>query len=600
MKKLFSLLLALAMIFGVMVALASCGGSNNNPPEENPGENGYAWTKEDNKKLNMRLSLHEQGFTNLSKRYITGEYTGSQTSSVDTMVAERNQAALDETMLGIDYLYWEGTDAAWGNTNTHIIKDKNAFDETTPDIYITAVYDCIWATFSDGLANLVSATRDNGNNYFSFLKEGYDASVDDLGYNYDIMRSFSPVPDKAMFMLSSDYTIDTFRAIHVMPVSITLLESLDAKEAAGTYSALAGIDKDGDGTFEMSEFAEFVMDGRWTWDVLAAFCQAVYEPNPNDTVTGESFGANKFGFYMDVWGGSSARSIPMGSPFQHFTKTVDANGVPTYTQKDSTEFMTLANALTALWKVDGAARVQNNVSTDHDNAIGVKPYTTLDTSIWSSLADAAIMEKFGRNEVLFMNNGVVGAIEFSFLQNMKGGFGIVPMPVITATPGNPQYTTAIGNAARCAAINASTDDFMEATAYLDYQSTNSGDILRAYFRSQAYDATNGEQYNLDMLEYIRTIFVDQEAHIMDIYCQRYLYADNATNFPQSEKDKYFTGSAEQYDFSTKGSYAGIVDAFLKEDPAAALAESYDQEYMNTINVMYKVIVDKFLSVADKL
>ncbi len=596
MKKLFSLLLALAMIFGVMVALASC---NKKPTPTPPGPSGggdYAWSAADNKELNMRLSLHEQGFTNLSKRYITGQDTGGQSATVDTLVRERNQAAQDETMLKVNYLYWEGKEASWGDTDDHIIKDKNAFDETTPDIYITAVYDCIWATFSDGLANLVSTKRDNGNNYFSFLKEGYDSSKDDLGYNYDIMRSFSPVPDQVMFMLSSDYTIDTFRAIHAMPVSITVLEGIAADVAVGKYSALEGIDKNGDGTFAMSEFAQFVMDGNWTWDVLAAFCQAVYEPG---TDVGETFGAKKFGFYMDVWGGSSARSIPMGSPFQHYTKT-EVDGVPTYTQNGNTEFMTLANALTNLWRVDGAARVHNGNTADsaYDGALSVKGYTTLDTNIWSSLADAAIMEKFGKNEILFMNNGVIGSIEFAFLQNMKGGFGIVPMPVITATPGNPQYTTAIGNAARCAAINASTDDFMEATAYLDYQSTNSGDILRAYFRSQAYDSTNGEDYNVEMLEYIRSIFVDQSAQILDIYCQQYLSTANATNFPQSEKDKYFTGSAEQYDFSNNGTYAGIVEAFKKEDPATFMAEHYNEEYMNTINVMYKVIVDKFLAVAE--
>ncbi len=617
MKKLLALLLSLVMVFGVMVSLASC---KDEPPKVDiigPGETDgdddtkdYAWTAADNKEINMRLSLYQISFTNLAKRYITGE-DETATAKVDEMIATRNENAQSTTMVKPNYMYWEPSESDWGHTDDKILEDVSTFDETKPDVYVTAFYDCIWATFSDGLANVARKTRTtddfSDDNYFTFLESDYNAEEDDLGYNYQLMRSLAVIPDKAMFMVASDYTIDVFRAVCAMPVSITLLEGISAQSAVSKQANLADINTDGDDKFSIEELVNFVRAGKWTWDVMASLCSVVYEAGSEDTA--ESFGASKFGFYMDIWGGSSANAIGFSTPFAHFTKTVDSNGVPTYTQIDDTaNFDKLSAALENLWTVQGAARVTNgddaSGAASYGGALGVADWTELPRDVWTSLADAAICEKFGRNEVLFMNITMIGCIEYDWLQDMDGFFGVVPLPLVEAGDENTDYVSSLGSGARVVAINVKTDDFGPVTAFLDYQSTHSSDILKAYFRSQQYEATNGEPYNVYMLQYLRDILVDQEAHALFIYTKRYLESGNDTNFTEEEKNEYFYGgdnsgrTAADYDFSKTGSYAGILDAFKYSDTTTEeMPKYFNQQYINTINVMYKVVVDKYCEVA---
>ena len=582
MKKLLALLLALAMMIGVVAVLASCGEEPPAPPAPGPEEQekDYSGVTENN--LIIKLNLVDGMFTNMLKRYMSGE-DDRFAANVDDMIAARNTAAIEATGITpfYDYIAADDPTAGWGANEKVILADMLAFEaDVTPDVYVTAAYDSIGAAINGGMANLLSTSRDNGLNYFSFVEEGYNAAEDDKGYNYDLMRSFSPVPDKAMFMLASDYTIDVFRGLHIIPVSITLLEGMDVSRATGDFN-VPNFDYNENGTFEIDELLDFVWEGKWTYDVMATLCAAIYVPA--EGASGESFGDSIFGFYFDRSGGSSGNAITYATPFDHWSKTYDDNGVPTYTQYDNTAFQPMAAAWKNLMETTGAMRLTNG---------DVTAYTTLKT------AAEAIGEKFGRNEVLFSENVLVGYIESSYYQEMEGSFGLVPQPLIVAGDSNTKYTTALGNAARVLSIGVRTDDFAAATAFVDYQSTHSSDIMKQYYRSQQYEATNGEDYNVRMLTYLRTIMVSQEAQFMNLYTWRMgltdeiLVADDEAAGRTAPEGGYL-------DFKAGTMVTNITQTWREYDDAVTgLGVKYTEKFMNTMTACYRYVVEKFVAMAE--
>jgi hypothetical protein len=85
-----------------------------------------------------------------------------------------------------------------------------------------------------------------------------------------------------------------------------------------------------------------------------------------------------------------------------------------------------------------------------------------------------------------------------------GGFGVVCVPLYTDAEGE-RYLTQIHNVGRPGAIGANTLKFAECTAFLNYQSTHSTDILNEYYDYKLqYDVVDGTQTGtVDMLKYIR-------------------------------------------------------------------------------------------------
>ena len=119
--------------------------------------------------------------------------------------------------------------------------------------------------------------------------------------------------------------------------------------------------------------------------------------------------------------------------------------------------------------------------------------------------------------MLFGGIIAVGSLEEQVYQGMSDnsdGFGIVPVPVYRA---GDEYLTLVHNIARIVAISASTTEFEQCTAFLDYQSTNSQQILDAYYKQELVARVStglaGNQ-NKKMLTYIRN-------HVRDCFDKTY-------------------------------------------------------------------------------
>ena len=88
------------------------------------------------------------------------------------------------------------------------------------------------------------------------------------------------------------------------------------------------------------------------------------------------------------------------------------------------------------------------------------------------------------------------------------GFGILPIPLYRSTDayGNPEeYKTVIHNVAKAVAIAKATKNFTQCTAYLDYLSRMSQDIVEEYYESKIVCSCEGMagEFNVQMLNYIR-------------------------------------------------------------------------------------------------
>lgn len=123
----------------------------------------------------------------------------------------------------------------------------------------------------------------------------------------------------------------------------------------------------------------------------------------------------------------------------------------------------------------------------------------------------AIRNRFAEGAVLFGDIMMVGALEFSEYQDMgENAFGVVPVPIYRENnfdkDGNQidRYLTQIHNVGRPGAIAKNTTKFVECTAFLNYQSTNSTEILNNYYTyNLCYGAAGGAAGTVEMLEYLR-------------------------------------------------------------------------------------------------
>ena len=157
--------------------------------------------------------------------------------------------------------------------------------------------------------------------------------------------------------------------------------------------------------------------------------------------------------------------------------------------------------------------------------------------------------------MLFGGIVTLGSLEYEAYQNMKtptrGGFGVVPVPVYEQ---GDKYLTAIHATAKGGAIRYNTEKFVQCSAFLHYQSSNSKEIVDDYYEyTLVHGAAGGPicvEGNIEMLQYIRQnvrtsfdkLFEDAigfmyESVIEDSAKNRFhtLLADNGYQYDVSDK-----------------------------------------------------------------
>ena len=526
--KLFSLIIAMITVIAI---LASCGGGGdtgnnggnnggNTGDNGNPGDNGdkpgntgsMDWASTE---LTMQLNMNDSGkeLSSGAKLYYTGtDYSGSQ--DVGNAVRARNSAAESAAKVTMRYTYVgeNNNGYGWGGSIASIQDEVSLGGSTAPDMYVNFVYDMTCASIRNCFANVLdtdSAVYENGN-YFRFLDADYDPTSDDYfdaeageGYFYQYMESLSLTPDTRIYCVASNYTLDLVRAFYVMPVNVTLMNGITDKGAP------AG-DPNNDG-HDIQDFYAFVQreDNPWNYSALAAYAN-YYVGSGNPLNPNADIGDNVIGLAIGKGSGLTPSGILYTTDISLFNYNT-AEGKYEYPSTPGK----LGDLTSALYTL-----ISNNRS-----SIAVVTTASLDKTSYAGLSELnAIRQKFAENGVLFGGVICVGALEDAVYQGMRtgDGFGVVPVPVYTA---GEQYLTSVHNIARIAAISRASDAKSQCTAFLDYQSRNSAEILEDYYDGVLTAATGGVagDANAKMLTYIRnhvrTCFDKTFEDVIANYCQ---------------------------------------------------------------------------------
>ena len=536
-KKLICLFLALVMTFACVAILGSCG--DDTPDEcDHYDENNDGKCDACNATLNETCTNHvdsdDDGYCDVCNfdmtgggeqynfpwdkqtlifqfsendnnkelssgchRYLAGDDDINYTKAIDTSIDQRNTRAKIATKIDVTYLYWDNT-GTYGfgkciDQIEQIVNSKTA--KNAPDVYVNFVYDIVGSAVKGYFANLKGTSRGTGKlaglNYFEFNDTDYDESVDNRGYMDEWMNSVTLSQHK-MYVLASDYFTDMIRAFFIIPVGIDLLED---------YGMDITGDLDGDGEFTIDDFYAQVWKGEWTYDLLMDYSKAVWMDDGVGSTDKCWIGDKQVGFGL-CSGGLAASGILYTTNVVVIEKEWDSdkNDWKYYYPDDNVALGEFNNAVRELISATGVAYVRS----------GEKGY---DISEWGGSGAAAhiaaIRTRFSTGNVLFGDIMLVGALEYEEYQSMRegSGFGVVVVPLYDKDAGfkeDAPYLTQIHNMARPGAIAKNTTKFVECTAYLNYQSTHSTDILDEYYNYELmYNIAGGAQGTVEMLRYIR-------------------------------------------------------------------------------------------------
>ena len=453
----------------------------------------YYWDDNRSIIIEMNLSANNGELAALTKRYMAGIAEEGQilNTRLDQLVADRNTAANTATNTSVDYIFLPDGKYDWNSYHGPISSAIAAPTAETPDVYCGLAWDLGACSAKGDFINLKSSVRGQGNNYFTFNEENYNAEYDDEGYFYDLMASMSPVDDK-MYIYASNYTLDVIRAIYCVPVSITLLESLEIEKIASVAQNFTyKWDSDDDGDWDVDDFYDIVMTNNWTYDMLGILGGAAYS---NDSGAAKANFKDTLGFVYDVNTGLQCAGIMFSNDIQLFDKTYNDAGDPVFIVPESNAaFVELVTELSEVFNYAG------------NFADNVAP-AGYDSIMYATRA------RFSEDKILFGGIVMVGALDYAEYQGMEGGFGIVPVPLISA---GREYVSAIHNLARVMGIAKTTTRFEEVSAYLDYQTLHSGETMSTYYTLLQYDTVGGEEYNIAVLDILRNSLGDNSTHYLE-------------------------------------------------------------------------------------
>ena len=456
----------------------------------------YPWADDEPVTLIFQLTHNSNGLELSSgcSRYLAGgaddeEYV-SKDEDIDAMVLERNAKALAATNVNVRYQYWAdlGTYGHGNCVDKIYTNTQSGATGAVPDMYCNFSFDMVSASIKGSFSNLKSTQHNyDGANYFSFNDEDYNELVDNEGYMYDYMNSTTLNPNK-MYILASDYFTDLIRAFFIVPVNKALLESVGMP--------ITG-DLDGDGEFTIEDFYQEVKQKKWNYDKVIAYSAAIYLPAEGNT-SGESIN-DRLGFAISS-GGVAVSGLMYSTNITVINKTENENGGYDYDypveSPELVEFFTNVKTLAESKGVYVAG------------AKSATAATKAEESLYGGKHLIVIRTRFCESMILFGDVMMVGALEYEQYQTLKGGdgFGVVPVPLYheVAESDSENYLTSIHNVGRSGAIAANTKKFAECTAFLNYQSTHSTDILNEYYEfNLQYGATDGSTGTVEMLEFIR-------------------------------------------------------------------------------------------------
>ncbi len=535
--KILSVLLAMVLVLALFASCDGDGGNGTTPGGTTPGGTtpggttpsepevaipegapsyDVTWNKTE-LKYALTDSSNKDELSSGCRKYYSGTASGAN-ETIDTLVKARNDQAAKAANVLPRYDYETATRDWGGNIDIIISKATSGSDEA-PDIYCNFVYDLTCAQLRGCFANLLDTT--SAKNNFRFNETGYEYESDNYfdaekgeGYFFQYMKSLTLSDDK-MYVLASNYCTDLVRAFLVVPLNIEMMSGITVEDSyTGEMANVGDFYK-----LVWREMGEEKYDGGWTYDVLAHYADKVSQ-------SANAGSGNALSGTVGFAAGCTSGLVSSGFLYTTSVKIIEKkaeNGSYTYSYpEDNDDLDALASALFNLFGTNKNGIV--TVITDE-----VKEYGSTDL--------IAIRNRFSQNGILFGGIIALGSLEDTVYQNMrttgsKLGFGVLPVPLYRAADENgvkEEYLTLVHNLARVVAISKTTKNFTQCTAYLDYLSRMSQDVLDEYYEGQLASAVAGNQgaNNVRMLTYIRN-------HVRD--CFDKTFEDAVSNYLSATND----------------------------------------------------------------
>ncbi len=471
----FKRIIALVLVLTMAVGLTSCVGELDlfdklqqlfaPSTDEGGGDEvgDYDWSKTT---LNVELSEHTCSgeLSSGARRYLAGGDPDAN-DPIDRAVRDRNKAAEIYTKTKINYTYLPEMDTyGWGKNMTRITAETMSYSDTSTDIYVNFMYDLVALTLIGTFANLNSVTFEGNEreNYFRFTKEDYNPTADDEGYMYDLMKSMS-LSTRKTYLLASDYLADVSRAFFVVPVNMEMIDDIRIKY-------VREYDYDGNGKFDAEDFFNIIWSSDWNFEAVKALSIAVAKQ------VGETpdLMADTHGFAL----GSTVSGI-------HGSAILYGSGIEIARRR--------LNETTGVYDVSypGEAGAYGDFCKALADLFSTEGVTNINEGSISNTPSMKIAKLFANDQMLFGGIICAGNLEQSEYQDMSGdGFGVAPVPIYRAFDEsldldekgrNRYYHTAVYNGAKCASISYCTTKFEQCTAWLNYQTVNSVDVMEEYW-----------------------------------------------------------------------------------------------------------------------
>ncbi|MBQ2876549.1 MAG: hypothetical protein IJE25_06030 [Clostridia bacterium] len=306
------------------------------------------------------------------------------------------------------------------------------------------------------------------------------------------MRSLSLSDDK-LYCLASEYCTDVLRASQVIPVNAELMNSIDPNK----LPILDGVERKEDMS-NMEYLYEAVWAKKWDYDVLLKLCNAVFVDR-GTAVTGGVANADitdVLGFGVTT---NSFASCSLGILYSSGVEILTKQFL-TAEAKSEAEAKGLGDCIAGDYLITYPET--NSELTALANTLN--RFFTKGATQGVALGDRfELRSSFASGDLLFGSVICLGELEDESYQGLRvgEGFGIVPVPVYKV--GN-EYNTVVHGGANILAIARATDRFEQVSAFLDYQSRNSSNILELYCEimcSQIIDQAEND-YNALMFRYI--------------------------------------------------------------------------------------------------
>ena len=420
--------------------------------------------------------------------YLEGNDGDDKVTTIESMVRARNSRANELLGLSVEYVYWVyAYEKQWEPINTAIAGN----DPEAPDVFVNMLYDMNNVVLNGGFKDVWSLPG----SYFDFEADGWLT---------EWMANLSLTGDRA-YLLGSDYFLDVFRSMSLLPFNVTLMNASASKLAPvilGEGESLGESEK------LSYRFFDLVESGNWTWDVLGKLCAAVWVDKDS---SGTSSIKDTLGIIADRYGGINTTSFiySCGEQLTDVT-TVRDQSSPYYRQQwikystDGSKLNNIFDAVKSVFEKNGALSTSYTFSGDTED----KPGTTYHH------------KKFAKGELLFAGACLLGSLEDDvFQKDMTDMYSVVPFPKVDA---KKEYNTVIINQGDVGAISVRTTPgkARAISAYLQYNTEHSAAIREYFLQSVTkYDTMDYDQGTDRMLDLIyESVRYGRDKAIDDVVC----------------------------------------------------------------------------------